>query len=78
MQKSIRVGQGLPLFVSKFETIIMEISNWLYAKNESFSAICGENVTVFEVIVTNVAIIAMFLFVALMNMIVTFLEGGAV
>ena len=77
MQESIRVGLFLPSVVSRYETIIIDISNWLHAKNESFSAICGENVTVFEVIVTNVAIVAMFLFAALMNMIVTFIIGGA-
>ena len=55
----------------------MDIRNWLHAKNESFSAICCEKVTILDVIVTNVAIVAMFLFAALMNMIVTFIIGGA-
>ena len=77
MQKSIRIGQNLPWVVSIFETIIMDIRNWLHAKNESFSAICCEKVTILDVIVTNVAIVAMFLFAALMNMIVTFIIGGA-
>ena len=69
--QSLSVGQ--PLVLSNLETTI---KNWMNSKSKPFSAICGENVTRMEVIVTNVAIIAMFLFAALVNMIVTVLEGG--
>ena len=65
--QSLSVGQQL-LVLSNLETTI---KNWMNSKSEIFSAICGENVTHLEVIATHMAIIAMFLFYALMNMIVT-------
>lgn len=64
--QSLSVGQQL-LVVS----IMEKTMNWMNSKSKPFSAICGENVTHLEVIATHVAIIAMFLFYALMNMIVT-------
>ena len=67
----------VPQLVSNRETCYRSFRTWVHARNEMFSAITGENVTNIEVIVTNVAIIAMFFFAALMNVIVTVLEGGA-
>lgn len=77
MQKTIQFGQVQPSIVSRFETVVKNVSDWFHAKSEMYSALCGEDFTNGEVINVHAVMIAMYLFGALVKFLVTWLEGGA-
>jgi len=88
MQQTIQFGQVQPTILSRVEGIVknwkeflckigMVSSDCLRARNETYSALCGEEFTHGEVINVHVAIVAMFLMGALLNALATWMEGGA-
>lgn len=63
MQNTIAAGQS-PMVLSNLERTIR---NWMEAKSETFSSLCGESFTHGEVISVHAGMLAMLLMGALVN-----------
>ena len=53
------------------------VREWWNAKSGSYSRLCGEEFTHGEVVNVHLGIIAMYLFGALVKLLVSWMEGGA-
>ena len=78
MNQTIQLGQVRPSVLSRAGRIVKNLKTsvaaWMRGKSETFSALCGEDITRKQVIITHAAFI---LFVAACCLAELFEKGGA-
>lgn len=73
MQRTIQIGQVQPSVLSKVESSVKNCKEWLNAKSETFSALCGEEFTRKEVLIAHAACVLLVVACGVAE----WLEGGA-
>ena len=76
MQNVIQIGQAQPTVLQQLETLVKSTREWLSAKSETFTALCGTEGDVFthgDVVKAHLGLLAFLIILGVAG----WLEGGA-
>ena len=76
MQQTIQLGQVQPSMLSQLKAIVKNLREWLNAKSETFTALCGSEGDVFthgDVVKAHLGVLAFLIILGMAG----WLEGGA-